>query len=146
MTVPILLPSTVDVVVKWAKSNSNIYAVYGDRISSTLPKLETQRTYPWLTVMRVIGQPLVAEAPMDRARLQFNSLGGVKANGLPNWSIADFGIRTLEAEIRAHTQAVVDTAVIEVMDSLEGIMQLEDPDTGGARFWMDAVVVVRNGP
>lgn len=146
MTTPVLLPSTVDVIVKWAKANTNITGVFGTNISTTLPVREDQRKYPWLTVMRVIGQPVVPEARIDRARMQFNSIGGIKKNGLPNWKICDLGIRTLEAEISVFIQAVVDTAVIESMSGLEGIMQLEDPETGGARFWMDAVVTVRNGP
>ncbi len=144
MTVPILLPSTVDVVVRWAKQNSNITDVYGTNISTTLPKTDPQRSYPWLTVMRVIGQPVFPESRIYKARLQFYSIGGVKANGLPDWKQCDLGIRTLEAEITAFVQAVVDEAIIESMSNLEGIMQLEDPDTGGARFWMDAVVAVRN--
>lgn len=144
MTIPILLPSTVDVTVKWAKAQTSLTDVFDTRISTTLPKRDDQRQYPWLTVMRVVGSPLFPEARLDRARLQFNSIGGIRPNGSPNWEDADLGIRTLEAEVAAFVQAVVDDAVIESMSGLEGIMQLEDPDTGGARFWMDAIVVVRN--
>lgn len=145
MSQPVLLPSTVDVFVRWAKQNTNITGVFGQNISTTLPKREDQRSYPWLQVMRVIGQPLFPQARIDRARLQFNSYGGVKGNGLPDWGPADLGIRTLEAEIAAFEDNYeIYGAVIEQMTGLEGIMQLEDPETHEARFWMDAIVLVRN--
>lgn len=142
---PTVLPSTVDVVVSWAKANTNLNALLSGRVSSTLPRLsETQMTYPWLQVQRIIGEPLWYEIPADKARIQFNAWGGVRSNGMPNWGLCDPVIRTLEAEIREFTITTVGSAVIMEMAGLEGIMQLQDPDTGEARFWMDALVTVRN--
>ena len=141
---PELLPPTIDVVVRWAKANDNLKPIFGTRVSSTLPKKETQISYPYLQVQRIIGEPLSPEAPMDRARIQFNVWGGVKENGLPDWRDADLGVRTLEAEIREFDPTVVNDVTIVSMSGLEGIMQLPDPDTGQARFWMDAIIVTRS--
>ena len=149
MADPIVLPSAVEVVVTWARGIPAIADVYGGRISSTMPMDDARVTYPWLTVQRIIGEPISPETPVDRVRMQFNSWGGLTANTKypsPNWGPADLGIRTLEAYVREFRQAYIpeQDAVIEAMYGLEGIMQLKDPDTGGARFWMDAIVVVRN--
>lgn len=79
---------------------------------------------------------------MDRVRLQFSAWGGVKSNGAPNWSPADALIRALELEIRTTLQvAVPGKGYLRGFQHLEGIQQLIDPDTNGARFWMDAIVV-----
>lgn len=136
-----LAPSTVDVVVKWAKANSAISALVGTNVSTSLP---ANATWPWIQVLRVIGFSTIPEAPMDSARIQFNVWGDVKANGLPDWGPADLVLRTLEAEVRGFKQAVVDSSVIESMSTLEGAQQVEDPDTGQARFWVDVLVQVRN--
>lgn len=142
---PTVLPSTVDVVVNWAKANPAISSLVGSRVSTTLPRLpETQMTYPWLQVERIIGEPLFYEIPADKARIQFNAWGGVRSNGMPNWALCDPLIRTLESEIREFRVTTVGSAVIMEMSGLEGIMQLQDPDTNEARFWMDALVTVRN--
>ena len=142
----IVLPSSVDVAVDWARSVSAINDIYGGRISSTMPPDDRRIQYPWLTVERVIGMPLSPETAVDRARIQFNSWGGLRQNGAPNWQQADLGVRTLEAHVRGFHQAHIESqgAVIESMYGLEGVMQLKDPDTGGARFWMDAILIVRN--
>lgn len=100
--------------------------------------------FPWIQVQRIIGTSLFFEVPLDRARVQFNVWGGVRDNGMPNWAIADPVIRVLESEIREFRRTQVGPAVILEMSPLEGIMQLEDPDTREARYWMDAIVVVRN--
>ena len=139
-----LLPSTVDAVVRWARTNDNLKEIFGNRVSTTLPQEERHIAYPWLQVQRIIGEALSPEAPLDRARIQFNVWGGVKDNGLPDWRDADLGVRTLEAEIREFSPTVVGTDVIVSMSGLEGIMQLPDPDTNQARFWMDAIVVTRS--
>jgi hypothetical protein len=141
---PELLPSTVDVVVTWARANDNLREIFGNRVSTTLPAEDRNIAYPWLQVQRIIGEALSPEAPMDRARIQFNVWGGIKTNGLPDWKDADLGIRTLEAEIREFVPTVVEDNVIVSMSGLEGIMQLPDPDTNQARFWMDAIVTTRS--
>ncbi len=137
----ILVPSSVDTVVDWAKANTAISALVSTRVSSTLPKKGL--VYPWLTVQRITGLPLYKDMPMDKARIQFNAWGGVKSNDLPNWEPADTLIRTLEAEIREFSSFATAGAYVAEMSSLEGIMQLEDPDTHEARFWMDATVLIR---
>lgn len=139
-----LLPSTVDVVVRWARTNDNLKEIFSNRVSTSLPEKDSDITYPWLQVQRIIGEALSPEAPMDRARIQFNVWGGIKANGLPDWRDADLGVRTLEAEIREFSTTVVGTDVIVSMSGLEGIMQLPDPDTNQARFWMDAIITTRS--
>lgn len=136
-----LIPSTVDAVVQWAKVNPAISALVADRVSSTLPKVGV--SYPWLQVQRITGLPLYKDMPMDKARIQFNAWGGIKANDLPDWAPADVLIRTLAAEIRVFVGFSTVTAHIAEISSLSGIMQLEDPDTHEARFWMDAAVLVR---
>jgi len=141
---PELLPSTVDVVVRWARSNANLRAVFGNRVSTSLPAEERHMEYPWLQVQRIIGSTMSPEAPIDRARIQFNVWGGKKSNGLPDWKDADLGMRTLEAEIREFSTTVVDDVTITSMSGLEGIMQLPDPDTNQARFWMDAIITTRS--
>jgi hypothetical protein len=143
----IILPSAIDVVVDWARSIPAISEAYDGRISSKMPLSDKQVTYPWLTAERVIGLPVSPETAVDRVRIQFNSWGGLRPNSrAPEWGPADLGIRTVEAYVRGFQQAYVESrnAVIEDMAGLEGIQQLTDPDTGGARFWMDAIVVVRN--
>lgn len=142
---PEVLPSTVDILVQWAKANTALSTLLDTRISSTMPRLaETQMTYPWLQVQRIIGLPLFVEVPIDKARIQFNAWGGTRSNGMPDWASCDPVIRTLESEIREFTPTTIGGAVIVQMSGQEGIMQLEDPDTGQARFWMDAIVTVRN--
>lgn len=139
-----ILASTVDLVVAWLKTRSAVTAVCGQRISSTLPRREEDIIYPWLTVQRVIGVTAIPEAAIDRARIQFNSWGGVKANGAPDWEPADLLIRTVEQEIRTTIKAhVTGKGFIMGTGLLEGIQQLEDPDTGQARFWMDAIFVTK---
>lgn len=139
-----LIPSTVDLVVAWLKTRTPVTNHFGQRISSTLPTKEEDRIYPWLTVKRITGVVAIAEAAIDRARIQFDSHGGVKPNGAPDWEPADTGIRFVEREIRTTLKAVV-SGKGEIMGTgvLQGIQQLEDPDTGGARFWMDAIIVAK---
>ncbi len=137
----LLVPSVIEAVVRWAKVNVAISALVGTRVSSTLPRKGL--TYPWLQVKRITGLPLYKNMPMDKARVQFNAWGGLKSNDLPDWEPADLLIRTLEAEIREFTGFNTVEAHIAEMSSLSGIMQLEDPDTQEAKFWMDAAVLVR---
>lgn len=141
-----VVPSAVPCVVAWAKATPAIDTIVSGRVSSSLPIRDDQITYPWLKVTRIIGTPVMPEIPIDRARVQFDALGGLTANGLPNWEQADLLVRTLEAEIREFSgnfPVVAESAVIAEMVGLEGIQQLTDPDDGGARFWMDAIVLVR---
>lgn len=136
------IPSVVDMVVDWLKATTSVTNVCGQRISSTLPRDDDDITYPWLTVQRVIGITMTPEAPLDRARLQFNAWGGVNANGSPNWAPADALIRALEMEIRTQLQVhIPGKGYLRGFQGLEGIQQLQDPDTDGSRFWMDAIVV-----
>ena len=139
-----LLPSTIDLVVQWVKQTPSLFSLVGNNCSTTLPKRDEDMTFPWIQVTRVIGESLNAETPIDRARIQFNIWGGVRNNGLPNWQPADEVVRTLDAEIRAFVGLEIGGAVIMEMAGGEGFMQLEDPDTRSARFWMDAIVIVRN--
>jgi len=135
------IPSVVDMAVDWLRATTEISSVAGG-ISSTLPKDRDKIIYPWLTCKRIIGITMTPEAPLDRARLQFDSLGGVKSNGSPDWGPADTLIRALELEIRTTLQVhVPGKGYLRGIQGLEGIQQLEDPDTGEARFWMDAIVV-----
>lgn len=140
-----LLPSTVDLVVAWLKTRTPVTDICAQRISSTLPMKDEDMTYPWLTVQRIVGITVAPEAAIDRARIQFDAWGGVKANESPDWAPADSLIRAVEREIRITTKAVVDGKG-QIMSTalLEGIQQLVDPDTGGARFWMDAIVIARS--
>lgn len=132
------IPSVVDMAVDWLKDTG----ICGNRVSSSLPVSENERVWPWLTVGRVVGVTVTAEAPLDRARLQFNAYGGTKANGAPDWGPADEVIRALEQEVRTTLSVTVPgKGYLRGIQGLEGIQQLEDPDTGGARFWMDAIVV-----
>jgi len=136
------IPSVVDMTVDWLRSVTGITNICGQRISSTLPVKDSDVIYPWLTVQRVIGITMTPEAAIDRARLQFNAWGGVKSSGAPNWEPADNLIRALEMEIRTTLQVYVPgKGYLRGIQGLEGIQQLDDPDTGGARFWMDAIVV-----
>lgn len=138
------LPSTVDLVVAWLKTRTAVTNICGQRISTTLPRREEDIQYPWLTVQRVIGITAIPEAAIDRARVQFNSWGGVKVNGAPDWDPADRLIRAVESEIRVTLKAAVDTkGYIMSTGLLEGIQQLEDPNTGQARFWMDAIFITK---
>lgn len=139
-----MAPSTVDLVVAWLKTRTEVTDVCGTRISSTLPLKEQDITYPWLTVQRVIGIAMLPEAAIDRARIQFNAWGGVKANGAPDWGPADLLIRRVEREIRTTIKAnVPGKGFILGTGLLEGIQQLQDPDTDQARFWMDAIIVAK---
>jgi hypothetical protein len=139
-----LLPSTIDLVVQWVKQTPSLFNLVGNNCSTTLPKRDEDMSFPWIQVTRVIGESLYPEAPIDRARIQFNIWGGVRNNGLPNWQPADEVVRTLDAEIRAFVGMEIGGGVIMDMTGGEGFMQLEDPDTRSARFWMDAIVIVRN--
>lgn len=141
-----MLPSTVDMVVDLLKSFPSIQALTdpGSRISSTLPMDPDKIVYPWLTVSRVIGVPVLPEAGIDRARMTFNAWGGVTTSGAPNWAPADLLIRTVEHELRSMYSAhVVGKGYVVSASGLEGVQQLQDPDTNGARFWMDAIIVTR---
>jgi hypothetical protein len=144
VAVPELLPSTIDVVVRWVKQCPNLKELVGTNVSTTLPMDEKDMSFPWIQVTRIIGENLYAEMPIDRARLQFNIWGGTRSNGQPNWKPADDVVRALDAEIRAFRSVTIDDVVIEEMVGGEGIMQLQDPDTNSARFWMDAIVLTRN--
>lgn len=139
------LPPVVRAVIVWAKDNANVAAEVGTRVSSSLPRSGV--TYPWLTISRVTGLPQYPEMPVDFARLQFNAWGGVKTNSLPNWGVADRLARVVTSEIVAFTYAEVtvggESVALMSMSPLEGTMQLEDPDTGEARFWQDARVTAR---
>ncbi len=137
-----VLPSTVDLVVRWAKANTAIAGVFGTNISSSLPV--DDMAYPWLQVQRIIGEEIFPEVPIDRARIQFNIWGGTRPNGLPDWAPADLGVRTLTAEIREFTGYLDNNEFMISMVGLEGSMQLVDPDTNGSRFWTDAIITVRN--
>jgi hypothetical protein len=142
----LLIPSTVDLVVDWLKSVTAIKAIIdpGSRISSSLPVRDEDIVYPWLTVGRVIGLPVIPEAGIDRARISFNAWGGVTTSGAPNWSGADLLIRTIEQTIdQTMSVQVTGKGFIMSVSGLEGTQQLVDPDTNGARFWMDAIVVTR---
>lgn len=135
------IPSVVDMVVDWMRAVPEVDAAAGG-ISSSLPMNDDDITYPWLTVERVIGITMTPEAALDRARIQFNAFGGVKANGAPDWAPADTLIRAVELEIRRTLQVKVPTkGALRGIQGLEGIQQLRDPDTNGSRFWMDAIVV-----
>ena len=141
----IKIPSTVDLLVTWMKTRTVITDEVAQRISSTLPKRDEDITYPWLTVSRVVGVVALPEAAIDRARIQFNAWGGVKANGAPNWDPADKTIRAVEMELRTTLSAHVPSkGYIMSTGVLQGIQQLEDPDDGGAKFWMDFIVVARS--
>lgn len=136
----IVIPSASVAWVAWAKANAPITAQVGSRVFSTKP---TNITFPFVTVGRITGVPQIREAPIDFARLQLNVWGGTKDNGLPNWVLADEPARVIEAEIRAFAGASIGDAYISEMAPFEGMQQLENPDTRDARFWMDALVVVR---
>ncbi len=141
----IKIPSTVDLLVTWLKTRTVVTDEVQQRISSTLPKRDEDITYPWLTVGRVVGVTALPEAAIDRARIQFNAWGGVKANGAPNWDPADKTIRAVEMELRITLSAhVPNKGYIMSTGELQGIQQLEDPDDGQARFWMDFIVVARS--
>lgn len=138
------IPSTVDLVVAWMKTRTPVTNIAGQRISTTLPVRDSERIWPWLTVSRVIGITALPEAAIDRARIQFDAHGGTKPNGAPDWEPADKLIRAVEREIRTTLKARVDgKGQIMGTGVLEGIQQLQDPDTGGARFWMDAIVIAK---
>lgn len=142
----LVLPSTVDMVVDWLKAVPEILALVepGSRISSSLPVRDDDITYPWLTVKRVIGVSVLPQAGLDRARITFNSWGGVTSSGAPNWSDSDILIRTVEHAIRNTNSVIIPgKGWIRSLSGLEGIQQLEDPDTGGARWWMDAIIVTQ---
>ncbi len=139
------IPATVDMMVAWLKTRTVVTAICAQRISTTLPKKEDTILYPWLTVGRVTGVTALPEAAIDRARLQFNAWGGVKANGAPDWDPADRLIRALEMELRITLSAhIPDKGWIMGTGQLQGIQQLEDPDDGSARFWTDFIVVARS--
>lgn len=136
-----VIPSAVVATIAWVLDTPSLTSLIGDGASSKLPK--EGLTFPWLTVQRITGIAQHPEIPIDYARLQFNAWGGLKANGLPDWAPADELIRTLENEIRNFRGWSDATAHISQMAPYEGIQQLEDPVTGDARFWMDAMVAVR---
>lgn len=138
------IPSTVDLVVAWMKTRTPVTDICDQRISSELPVREEDRIWPWLTVSRVIGITAIPEAAIDRARIQFDAHGGTKVNGAPDWDPADRLIRAVEREVRTTLKSRVDGKG-QIMSTrlLEGIQQLKDPDTGGARFWMDAIIVAK---
>ena len=141
-----MLPPTVDMVVDLLKSIPSIATLTNpdSRISSTLPTDDDKIVYPWLTVSRVVGVPVLPEAGIDRARMTFNAWGGVTTSGAPYWPDADLLIRTVEHELRSMLSAEIGTkGFIMSVSGLEGIQQLVDPDDNGARFWMDAIVVAR---
>lgn len=141
-----LLPSTVDLVVTWLRSRPAISSLVGTRVSTSRPVRDSDFITPWLTVKRITGLPLLREGAIDTARLQFDAWGGVKANGAPDWEPADLLIRTVEREVRITTKAKIDgKGHIMGTGLLQGIQQLEDPDDGSARFWMDAVFIARGG-
>lgn len=137
----IVIPSAQVAFIAWATSNPQITAQIGDRISSTKPL--RGMTFPWVRVRRIIGVPQISDMPMDFTRLQLDVYGGKKSNGLPDWETADLPARVIEAEIRAFQGAAVGDAYISEMAPFEGMQQLEDPESGDARFWMDAQVIVR---
>ena len=142
----LVLPSTVDMLVDWLKAEPAVAALVtpGSRISSSLPVRDEDITYPWLTVKRVIGIPVLPQAGIDRARCTFNSWGGVTSSGAPDWSASDLLIRTVEHAIRnTNSVRIPGKGIIRALTGLEGIQQLEDPDTGGARWWMDAIIVTQ---
>lgn len=135
------IPSVVDMVVDWLRATSEVSSLT-QGISSTLPVDDDDKSYPWLTVKRIVGITMTPEAALDRARMQFDAWGGVKSNGAPNWEPADILIRAVELEVRRTLQVKIEgKGALRGIQGLEGIQQLEDPDTGGARFWMDAIVV-----
>jgi hypothetical protein len=139
------LPSTVDLVVSWMKTRTLVTDICGQRISTSLPKRDADISYPWLTIGRVIGITALPDAAIDRARLQFNAWGGVKSNGSPDWQPADDLMLAVEMELRTLLSAhVPNKGYIMSTGQLQGIQQLEDPDDGGARFWMDFIVVARS--
>ncbi len=139
-----LEPSTVDLVVDWLKGNAAISALIGTNASSTLPVEDKDITYPWVTVKRIVGLPVLPEAGLDRARVQFIAHGGVTTSGAPNWVDCDEVIRTINQQIKQTLRVVIaGKGIIRSMSGLEGIQQLEDPDTGGAMFWMDAIIVTQ---
>lgn len=139
-------PPTVDMVVDWLKTVPSLQAIIdpGSRISSTLPVRDEDIVYPWLTVSRVVGLPVIPEAGIDRARISFNAWGGTTTSGAPYWPDADLLIRTVEKEIKETLRVVIPgKGVIMSVSGLQGSQQLVDPDDNGARFWMDAIVVAR---
>lgn len=140
-----IMASSVDVVVRWLKAQPEIQAIVGTRVSTSLPLEEEDTTYPWLTVSRVIGVATLEEAALDAARFQFNAWGGTKPSGAPKWSEADLLIRTVDKLIRSTNWVrVAGHGIIMSMAGLEGTQQLKDPDTNGARFWMDARMAIRS--
>lgn len=137
-----VIPSVVDLAVDWFKSVTEVSSLCGGRISSSLPENPDDIVYPWLTIKRIIGITMTPEAAMDRARIQFDSQGGVKSNGAPNWGPCDALIRAVELEVRTTLQVhVPGKGFLRGIQGLEGMQQLKDPKTGGARWWMDAIVV-----
>lgn len=139
-----LEPSTVDLVVRWLKGNTAVAALVGTNVSSTLPQDDDDITYPWVTVKRIVGLPVLPDAGLDRARVQFVAWGGVTTSGAPDWEDADEVIRTINQQIKqTHRVVITGKGIIRSLSGLEGIQQLEDPDTGGAMFWMDAIVVTQ---
>ncbi len=139
-----LEPPTVDLVVRWLKGNTAVSALVGTNVSSTLPVEDSDITYPWITVTRIIGLPVLPEAALDRARIQFVAWGGVTTSGAPRWEQADDVIRTINEQVKeTHRVEITGLGIIRSLSGLEGIQQLEDPDTGGAMFWMDAIIVTQ---
>lgn len=138
----LLVPSAQVAFITWALGNTPITDHFGNGVSAKVPTKGV--TYPWAEVRRITGIAQLPEVPMDNARLQVSVLGGLKSNGQPNWDPADLGARIIEAEIRAFRGSRVSTeAYIAEMAPFEGMQQLEDPDTGEARFWMDLSCTVR---
>ncbi len=139
-----LEPSTVDLTVDWLKGNPEVSALVSTRVSSTLPIEDDDITYPWVTVKRIVGLPVLTDAGLDRARMQFQAWGGVTTSGAPNWQQADLVIRTINQQIKQTFKVhIPGKGFIRSLSGLEGIQQLTDPDTGGAIFWMDAILVTQ---
>ena len=141
MTIGIVVPSAVVAFIAWAKANPQITAQVNQRVSSSLPTAGL--VFPWVQVRRITGVAQIPDMPMDFARVQINVWGGRTANGQPDYATADLPARVIEAEIRAFRGEKVGDAFISEMTPFEGMQQLDDPESGYARFWMDARVVVR---
>lgn len=138
MTAPVV-PSPTVTFIDWAKANAAIAGLVGTSVSSKHPG----DVFPWVEVRMVPGIVNFPEASVTTARLQINVLGGRKGNGFPNWAVADPVVRTLIAEIKAFSQWESGDAHLADLSLIEEPQQLEDPDTGDARYWMDIVATVR---
>ena len=139
-----VIPDAEVVVVAWAKANTPLLALIGGRVATRIPTENTEQVIAsgFLRVRRIGGGRSETEAPLDTALMQVDAYASRK-NGQPDYAKASQIARTFVAAAEAVRGVALASGHIYGFSRFSGPRDVDEPETGWARFQTDCYVTFR---